>query len=196
MDQTEKERKSAPTCVNRLGTITAGSCNFDCNNARCWNPLCWHDLGLVALPTELYLQHYLVSFVRGTCVLRLCCRFHWQEKGFRRFDLKIEVARDFYVSKERISTFWGCLSTPRLLEESSLRRVTVADFPLAHELHRLAASNFPASYLNLSLKLGGSELFFLFTTPYSNSVSFHFTQTFPEKSLLFPIMPCSRAFFN
>ena len=30
----------------------------------------------------------------------------------------------------------------------------------------------------------------------SNLVSFHFTQTFPEKSLSSPIMPCSRAFFN
>ena len=30
----------------------------------------------------------------------------------------------------------------------------------------------------------------------SNSVSFHFTQTFPEKSLSSPIMPCSTAFFN
>ena len=30
----------------------------------------------------------------------------------------------------------------RLLEESSLRRVTVADCALAHELHRLAESNF------------------------------------------------------
>ena len=30
----------------------------------------------------------------------------------------------------------------------------------------------------------------------SNSVSFHFTQTFPEKSLSSPIMPCSRSFFN
>ena len=40
---------------------------------------------------------------------------------------KIEVARDFYVTKQRISTSWGCLSTSRLLEESSLRRATVAD---------------------------------------------------------------------
>ena len=29
------------------------------------------DLGLVVLPTALYLQRKLVSFVRGTCVLRL-----------------------------------------------------------------------------------------------------------------------------
>ena len=40
---------------------------------------------------------------------------------------KIEVARDFYVTKQRISISWGCLSTSqsRLLEESSLRRATV-----------------------------------------------------------------------
>ena len=84
-----KRKENAPTCVNRLGTTTAGSSNFDCNNARsrCWNPLCWHDLGLVALPTALCLQRFLVSFVRGTCVLRLCRRFHRQESGFRRCDL-------------------------------------------------------------------------------------------------------------
>ena len=35
-------------------------------------------------PTALYLvQRYLVSFVRGTCVLRFCCRFRRQESGFR-----------------------------------------------------------------------------------------------------------------
>ena len=85
-------------------------------------------------------------------MLRICCRFHRQESGFRRCDLKIEVARDFYAPKQRISTSWG-VSTSRLLEESSLRRVTVADYALAHELDRLAESNFPASYLNLSIKL-------------------------------------------
>ena len=46
---------------------------------------------------------------------------------------------------------------------------------LAHELHRR----------KLSLR-----------TCRSNSVSFHFTQTFPEKFLSSPIMPCSRLFFN
>ena len=123
--------------MNRLGTITAGSSNFDCNNARCWNPL-----GLLRFQLHFTCSRYLVSFVRGTCVLRLCCRFHRQESGFRRCDLKIEVARDFYVSKAKNQHFLGCLSTSRLLEESSLRRVTVADCALAHELHRLAESNF------------------------------------------------------
>ena len=83
------KEKCAYRCVNRLGTTTAGSSNFDCNNARCWNPLCWHELGLVALPTALYLRRYRyqASFVRGTCMLRLCCRFHRQESGLRRCDL-------------------------------------------------------------------------------------------------------------
>ena len=86
-------------------------------------------LGLVALPTALYLKRYLVSFVRGTCVLRLCCRFHRQECGYVVVIFKIEVARDFYVTKQRNSTSWGCLSTSRLLEESSssLRGAAVAD---------------------------------------------------------------------
>ena len=132
--------------------ITAGSSNFDCNNARCWNPLCWHDLGLVALPTALYLQRYLVSFVRGTCVLRLCCRFHRQESGFRRCDLKIEVARDLYVSKQRISIFWGVcrlLGCSRRAPSAVLRLLTVR-----LRMNCIASRNQTfASYLNLSLKL-------------------------------------------
>ena len=127
--------------MNRLGTTTAGSSNFDYNNARCWNPLCWHELGLVALPTALYLLRYLVSFVLGTCVLRLCCRFHRQESGLRRCDLyNIEVARDFFVPKQRISTSWGVC---RLVGCS--RRAPSAALQwrlLAHELHRRAESNF------------------------------------------------------
>ena len=47
------------------------------------------------------------------------------------------------LSKESaLAAALGCLSTSRLLEESSLHRVTVADCALAHELHRLAESNF------------------------------------------------------
>ena len=77
---------------------------------------------------------------------------------------KIEVTRDFYVTKQRISTSWGCLSTSRLLEESSLRRAMVADGCL----HRRELRGF-----KLSLR-----------TCRSNSLSFHFTQTFPEKVLV------------
>ena len=135
--------KNAPTCVKRLGTTTAGSSNFDCNrDARCWNPLRWHDLGLVALPTALYLRRYLVSFVRGTCVLRLCCRFHRQESGLRRCDLyKIVVARDFYVTKLRKeSALPGVfVDFSRRAPSAALRLLTGL---LAHELHRRAESNF------------------------------------------------------
>ena len=75
------------------------------------------DLRLVALPTALYLQRCPVSFVRGTCVLRLCCRFHmqarkWTSPGvFHDMALpglclelsfkvvSVELARNFYVTK-------------------------------------------------------------------------------------------------
>ena len=40
------------------------------------------DLGLVVLPTALYLQRYLVSFVRGTCVLRIFCSISQTRKWF------------------------------------------------------------------------------------------------------------------
>ena len=104
-------------------------------------------------------------------MLRLCCGFHMQESVSVVVIFKIEVARDFYVTKQRISTSWGCLSTSRLLEESSLRRVTVADGCL----HRRAESNFrfvpvaqtqcPSTSRKPSLK----------------------------KSLSSPILPCARA---
>ena len=129
---------------------TAGSSNFDCNNARCIQIRCV-DLGHVALPTALYLQHYLVSFVRGTCMLRLCCRFHSQESGplswlwNRRFpslwSLKSKSpVISTWLSKESalhglfvdFSVAWGELPPPRY----GCRRL------LAHELHRRAKSNF------------------------------------------------------
>ena len=79
---------------------------------------------------------------------------------------KIEVARDFYATKQRISTSWGVrLLTSRVLQEGSLRRVTVADGCL----HRHAESNF--RFVDLPACR-------------SNPVSFHFTQTFPEKVLV------------
>ena len=113
------------------------------------------DLRLVALPTALYLQRYLVSFVRGKYVLRLCwqcCRFHRQESGLRRCDLKIEVARDFYVSKQRISTFWGVrrlLGCSRRAPSAALRLLTVR---LRMNCIASRKQTF-ASYLILSLKL-------------------------------------------
>ena len=90
---------------------------------------------------------------------------------------KMEVARHFYVSKlfkAKNQHFVGCLSTSRLLEESSLRRATVADGCL----HRREESKFrfvpvaqtqcPSTSRRPSLK----------------------------KCLSSPIMPCSRALLN
>ena len=78
---------------------------------------------------------------------------------------KIEVIRDIYVTKQRISTSLGVLLISRVLEESRLpppRGCTVADGCL----HRRAESNFR------------------FVPVAPTQVSFHFTQTFPEKVLV------------
>ena len=155
------------------GFTTAGSIksNFDCKNARCWNPLCWHDLGLVALPTAL------------TCRATLFLSFEVREISQTRkwFSIvvifKVKVARDFYVTKQRIGT---SLDVCRLLGCS--RRAPSAVLWL---LTVACARSALLRRIKLSLR-----------TCRSNSVSFHFTQTFPEKSLSSPIMPCSRAFFN
>ena len=96
------------------------------------------DLGIVALPTALHLQRCLVSFIRGTCVLDSAVDFTGKKLKVVSVVVifKIEVARDFYVTKHKNQHFLGCLSTSRLLEESSLRRATVADGCL-----RIAARN-------------------------------------------------------
>ena len=109
-----------------------------------------HDVGircvdmhwLVALPTALYLRRSLVSFVRGTYVLRLCCRFHRQESGLHRCDLKKSKSPVIFtcLSKESalpgvfvdFSVAWGELPPPRY----GCWRL------LAHELHRRTESNF------------------------------------------------------
>ena len=89
-------------------------------------------LGLLRFQLHFsYLQRYLVSFVRGSCVLRLCCRFHSQESGMVSVVVifKIEVARDFYVTKQRISISWGVcrlLGCSRRALSASLRLLTVA----------------------------------------------------------------------
>ena len=112
---------------------------------------CVH-FGLVAFPTALYLQCYLVSFVRGrsTCVLRLSCRFHWQESGFRRCDL--------LKSKSPVTSTW-------LSKESALPGGMFVDFSVArgelppprYSCRRLLASprakRIQTFASNLSLKL-------------------------------------------
>ena len=83
---------------------------------------------------------------------------------------KIEVARDFYLPEQRISTSWGIcrlLGCSRRAASAALR---------CWRLHRRAESN--ASYLSLKLSV----------------LPLH--AGLPWKSLSSPIMPCSRAFFN
>ena len=96
-------------------------------------------------------------------MLRRCCGFHVQESVSVVVIFKIEIARDFYVTKRRIdSTSWGVcrhLGCSRRAPSSSaaLRLLTVA----------------ASRSIKLSLR-----------TCRSNSVSFYFTQTFPEKVLV------------
>ena len=68
--------------------------------------------------------------------VRACCDsavdFTGKKVVFVVAIFKIEIARDFYVTKQRIMHVPGCFSTYRELEESSLRRATVADGCLHH----------------------------------------------------------------
>ena len=93
---------------------------------------------------------------------------------------KIEVAHDFFVTEQRISTSWGAcrpLVAQGELPPAALRLLIWR--LLAHELHRRAESNFR-----------------FVPVAQNQSRSFHFTLTFPKNSLSSPIMPCSRSFFN
>ena len=87
------------------------------------------DLGLGALPTALSFTCSSTLFL--SFEVRACYDSAVDFTGKKVVSVvvifKIEVALDFYVTKQRISTSWGCLSISRLLEESSLRRATVAD---------------------------------------------------------------------
>ena len=88
---------------------------------------------------------------------------------------KIEVARDSYVPEQRIRPSWEFVDFWVARGELPPPRYGRWRLRLAHELHRRAETN--ASYLSLKL-------------------SNHFTQTFPEKTLSSPFMPCWRAFFS
>ena len=58
---------------------------------------------------------------------------------------QIEVARDFYVTKQKNQRFLWCLSTSRVLEESYLRRASVACIAARNQTF--------ASYLSLKLSV-------------------------------------------
>ena len=133
---------------------------------------CVH-FGLVALPTALYLQRYLVSFVRGTCVLQLCCRFHRQESGFRRCDLSKSPVISTWLSKES--------ALPGMFVDFSVAR---GEFPPPRArvadgcLHRREESNFR---------------FVPVAQTQCPSISRRPSQ---KKSLPSPIMPCSLSFWR
>ena len=105
------------------------------------------DLGHVALPLWLHftwsgtLFLSLEADVRAAS-LRLCCQIHRQAKWFPSTSLGLLTSKSPVISatKQRISTSWVLtLSTSRdrVLEESSLRRATVANGCL----HRRVESN-------------------------------------------------------
>ena len=72
--------------------------------------LCWAVL-YVALRTALYLQRYLVSLNSFEVDLPACYDSAVDFTGKKVVSVvvifKIELARDFYVTKQRISTSWG-----------------------------------------------------------------------------------------
>ena len=131
------------------------------------------DLGHVAL--QLHFTCSATLFL--SFEVRACCDsavdFTGKKVVFVVAIFKIEVARDFYVTKQRI-IFPGVFFDFSELEESSLRRATVADGCL----HRRAQSNFR-----------------FVPVPQTQCPS---TSRRPslKKSLSSPIMPCSRALFN
>ena len=122
------------------------------------------DLRLVALPTALYLQRYPVflSFeVRDRCDSAVDLTGKKVVSVVVVF--KIEIARDFYMKQARNQHFLG------VFVDFSVARGELP--PPRHGYRRLLAS---PQGIKLSLR-----------TCHSNSVSFHFTQTFPEKVLVF-----------
>ena len=164
--------------MNRLGTTTACSSNFDGNRMM-------HDVGIRCVDMTLGLLRFqLHSTCSGTLFLsfevRACCDSAVDFTGRKVVSVvvifKIEVACDFYVPKQRISTSWGVC---RLLG-CSRKAPSAALQLLAHELHRRAESNFrfvPVAQTQCPSTSG---------RPF-------------QKSLSSPIMPCSicsRAFFN
>ena len=161
---------------------TAGSRDFDCKmqyNARCWNRCVDMTFGLLRFQLHFTCSaNFFLSFE-----VRACCDSAVDFTGKKVVSVvvifKIEVARDFYVTNQRISTSWGVCrllgcSRTALSAALRLRPVACAWIASGH-----AESNFRCVPVSRS-----------------NSVSFHLTQTFPEKSLSPLIMPCSRAFFK
>ena len=136
---------------------TAGSSSFDCNNARCWNPLCWpwaccasNGTLLAALPC-----FFRSRYVRATTLLSISQARKWLPSLW---------------SKSPVISTW-------LSKESALRGVFV-DFSVARgELP-------PPRYGCRRLLASPRGIKLLLRTCRSNSVSFHFTQTFPEKVLV------------
>ena len=138
--------KNAPTCVNRLGTTTAGSSNFDCNNARSWNPLCWHALACCASNCTLLSAlpcFFRSRYVRAATLLSISQARKWSPSLRSLKKSKSPVILTCLKAKNQ--HFLGCLST-----SSSLRRFTVADGCL--RMNCIAARN-QTFALYLSLKL-------------------------------------------
>ena len=124
--------------MGRTDFTTAGSSNFDCNNAyaRCWYPLCWPSACCAFNCTSF-------SICSATLFLsfevRACCDSAVDFTGKKVVSIvvifQIEVACDFYVTKQKNQRFLWCLSTSQVLEESYLSDAVGC-------LHCRAESNF------------------------------------------------------
>ena len=147
-----------------------------------------HDVGIRCVDMTLGLLRLQLHFTCSSTLflsfeVRACCDSAVDFTGKKMVSVVV-------ILKSKSPVISTCLS-----KESALAGVFV-DFAVARgELPSpcygcwLCASAWIASPRGIKLSLRTS-------TCRSNSVYFHFTQTFPEKSLSFPIMPCSRAFFN
>ena len=106
------------------------------------------------------------------------------------------------MTKQRISTScsWGVCRLLGCSRRAPSRRATIADGCLRMKCIAIIYTAYHHCCFHslcVCLSIRRDEGLKLSLRTYrSNSVSFHFTQTFPEKFLSSPIMPCSRAFFN
>ena len=160
-----KEQKRKNTLHVWTDFTTAGSSNFDWNDARCWYPLCWPwaccAFNCTLVFTQVYWQRYLVTISQAR--QRFPSLWSLTSKSPMISTL---------LSKE--PALPGVFVDSRVLEESSLRRATVADVCL----HHCAESNFR------------------FVPVAQTQCPFTSRRSTLKNSLSSPIMPCSRALFN
>ena len=94
-----------------------------------------HDVGIRCVDMNLGLLRFQLHIICGATLflsfeVRACCDSALDFTGKKVVSVVvIEIARDFYVPKQRISTSWGVcrlLGFSRRAPSAALRRLTVA----------------------------------------------------------------------